>query len=600
MKSTAKSGASEQGDRTDTRESQSPKRPVFLALQGGGAKGVVHVGGLLAVEALYCDIRGVAGTSAGSIVAALVAAGYGADDLVNLETRTHIFESFGAKYGYHRPTDLFTRTGWFILKSVRNCSAAVGKAREQLNVATNRLTSSKICKRLRTYFPKQIPGVKARALVYKWFIRLLIALMAYFFITAFPTVTFVLLVMAVVLAVWIGNGITGVERVRKLIDKAIADKLTENGYPVSKNVTFADMDNARCVPLKIVATNVAYECLELFCLDRTPNVCVADAVAASICLPFIFRPWPVSFDRHSANAIEFIDGRFLDGGIVSNLPAWPFDEERLLDPSISTIALSIDAGVIDVTKHWMKGIAGTVVNGSGVIHTRAAGKIVTVPLKTKLGMLAFDVSADDVYDLVGKTAVDASTHLSTALVEGPALMREAAKAIQDWFFRELESATAEWHRGHPALVVRVAIAAERGAGVNTLSNVFTAGFENSHLDGDATRRAKGWLFDQALKTGQPSLHIIENGVPSHALDPGERIWNEVRWIACFPLSYVAPQNSRSRNCVVVVDSNVEIDFNISIAKEQLTLFLDRAFEFVTVYDEEIGLMKTVQGANTWL
>ena len=49
---------------------------AFVALEGGGAKGVLHVGALSALEREGIEIRGLAGTSAGAIVAALAAAGY--------------------------------------------------------------------------------------------------------------------------------------------------------------------------------------------------------------------------------------------------------------------------------------------------------------------------------------------------------------------------------------------------------------------------------------------------------------------------------------------------------------------------------------------
>jgi predicted acylesterase/phospholipase RssA len=70
--------------------------------------------------------------------------------------------------------------------------------------------------------------------------------------------------------------------------------------------------------LKIVSANLSRRSLHLFSPERTPDVPVADAVAASICLPIIFAPWRID------------KAAFVDGGIVSNLPAWPFDEEREL------------------------------------------------------------------------------------------------------------------------------------------------------------------------------------------------------------------------------------------------------------------------------
>ncbi len=52
------------------------KREIALALGGGGAKGHAHIGVLRVLEEAGYTVRAVAGTSAGSIVGALYAAGY--------------------------------------------------------------------------------------------------------------------------------------------------------------------------------------------------------------------------------------------------------------------------------------------------------------------------------------------------------------------------------------------------------------------------------------------------------------------------------------------------------------------------------------------
>ncbi len=54
---------------------------VLGLFEGGGAKGLAHVGGLKAAEERKVRFLGVAGSSAGAIVAALVAVGYTADEL---------------------------------------------------------------------------------------------------------------------------------------------------------------------------------------------------------------------------------------------------------------------------------------------------------------------------------------------------------------------------------------------------------------------------------------------------------------------------------------------------------------------------------------
>lgn len=100
-----------QGDET--------KPPIFLALQGGGAKGIVHIGAVNAIYDLDFAIQGVAGTSAGSIVAALVAAGYKPQEILNLDGEGNLFESFPPELGMRKPTDLFPPNGWRALKALR-------------------------------------------------------------------------------------------------------------------------------------------------------------------------------------------------------------------------------------------------------------------------------------------------------------------------------------------------------------------------------------------------------------------------------------------------------------------------------------------------
>ncbi len=76
------------------------KLAVSLALGGGGARGIAHLGVLRYLNAHDVTIKAVAGTSAGGIVAALMAAGYSADEM--LERFRHIDQS---KLYARRPGD---------------------------------------------------------------------------------------------------------------------------------------------------------------------------------------------------------------------------------------------------------------------------------------------------------------------------------------------------------------------------------------------------------------------------------------------------------------------------------------------------------------
>ncbi|WP_186168259.1 patatin-like phospholipase family protein [Burkholderia gladioli] len=107
--------------------STSPSNPpVFLVFQGGGARGIAHVGGLAAVNELDLDIAGVAGTSAGAIMAALVAARYRADQLLNPENGTHLLQTV-ADGQFRIATSLFSEEGWQRIRRLRDYGAIAGK-----------------------------------------------------------------------------------------------------------------------------------------------------------------------------------------------------------------------------------------------------------------------------------------------------------------------------------------------------------------------------------------------------------------------------------------------------------------------------------------
>lgn len=68
-------------------------REAYGVFEGGGVKGIALVGALKAAEELGFTFRAVAGTSAGAIVASLVAAGYKADELRSILTEKN-FKDF--------------------------------------------------------------------------------------------------------------------------------------------------------------------------------------------------------------------------------------------------------------------------------------------------------------------------------------------------------------------------------------------------------------------------------------------------------------------------------------------------------------------------
>ncbi|MFM9978086.1 MAG: patatin-like phospholipase family protein [Sphingomonadaceae bacterium] len=251
-----------------------PKRPAYLVFEGGGARGVAHVGALQAVEDSGYRIDGVAGTSAGALVAVLVALGFEAEDIIDPEDPyKNIITTLG-----QTPTGLLNERDWEQFQHLRNRGAWAFLMAALWGGVVNLATAPRVM-----------------GMIWRLIERS----------GHFSTV--------------------GIEAfVDTVIRKRLKDinEIAGLGREIPDRVTFAELANdwPTVIPLKIVATDVESGTLEIFTALRTPDVVVAEAVAASIAIPLVFRPAAIPSYRA---------GRFADGGLVSNLPIWSFTEEKL-------------------------------------------------------------------------------------------------------------------------------------------------------------------------------------------------------------------------------------------------------------------------------
>lgn len=98
--------------------------------------------------------------------------------------------------------------------------------------------------------------------------------------------------------------------------KWIEEKITRKGFAV--NATFADFNKAGMLDLNVFAADLNQHCLKHFSFGTTPNVCVAEAVRASMSIPLFFE----AFQFKNNNPDNHI---YVDGGIVFNYPLACFD-----------------------------------------------------------------------------------------------------------------------------------------------------------------------------------------------------------------------------------------------------------------------------------
>jgi len=263
---------------------------VFGVFEGGGAKGLAHVGALRATEQRGFRFRAVAGTSIGAMIAALIAAGFKSDDLFCV-----------------------TEAGEHGLLS-DNLELKFMDEIEYLRVLRLRAHVEALLRQpepgIRTYIWEHV----ASRLWFSWAVAVVAANLS-----ALP-----LAIHRKVLGdLWWEAGAVGTGRLRAWIDDTIRIKL---GLAAGTPVRFQDLP----IELRVVATDITRNGMQVFGRDRTPEIPVADAVAASMAYPLFFKP------------VEVDGAVYVDGGLASNGPAWVLDDLRdMADAKIPTFAFRL-------------------------------------------------------------------------------------------------------------------------------------------------------------------------------------------------------------------------------------------------------------------
>ncbi len=397
-----------------------PSHPIFAIFEGGGAKGVAHIGAVKAAETMGFTFVGLAGASAGAFVAAFIAAGFTANELFNPDRRgDHLLARDGKS-----PTDLLGPVAW------RFFGLAQGAPR--LAIVTLIIGS------MIGAFSAGPWGIVAGP--------------------AFTLTVFVLLFAPAV----VSRGWFSPARAEVWINEQLVSRLKQYHRQAGTtfsgaHVCFADLDPelnqslaGRVFPLKIIATDIDAGSMFVFGTKETPNVKVSEAVAASIAIPGVFRPARVP-SLVSAAAQQQNDPAkhaFADGGMVSNLPVWAFVEEKLAwekthpeRPRVPIVAFRLDEPAAkagdpaqSVTGSFWR-YAGAVLRSGIFGGQRKAQEFVEdlfiVSLQPQLGVLAFDASHGSVADAFETGRKDATAQISHELRLRPAAVEGELHRIAD-------------------------------------------------------------------------------------------------------------------------------------------------------------------------
>jgi NTE family protein len=517
-----------------------PQR-VFVALAGGGAKGLIHLGALRALEDRNVAFSGLAGTSAGAIVAALKAAGFSSREVLDPDGGPTLIDQLSAiDPDFTQATDIFGRIGWARVLLFRWAS-----------------THSWIVK----FFAVAL-GISVTA-------TLIIAGMT----RSTPIIVAALMLVAALAGLaffglrFLIGGLADIRRFHAALGTLLQRKL----YPAEPDriVTMADFGRDGRPTLKIVSANLTRRSLHLFSPARTPEVAVADAVAASICLPIIFEPWRIGVST------------FVDGGIVSNLPAWPFDEERELDPQALTIAVEIaDTSNAPIVGrfNWIPSAIRTALFGSGELNLRVSGQAEQLVLESSLNLLQFDLSVEQARQEVRDGEAAASVRLDKRLFRRPELYRNACEVTRGLTEDVIESAL-----GTSAKRVRVAIAIPDRDYHHSLRLRFSAGYE-AFVDEGMLVPIQGSVLGEAWRSRESRFELApfppELDLPGDANRLRRKLrWPKLAWQLCIPIS---DENGRSRLAVHIGgDAKLVADERLEVAVTEIENAVNEFFHLIT-------------------
>lgn len=366
------------------------ERPIFAIFEGGGAKGVAHIGALQAIQDNRLDIIGAAGTSAGALIAVMAAIGLEAADIMSADDpNSNILVRHGES-----PVSLLGLKAW--------------RQFERLQAQA-----------LRVLVPTAVAGGLAAFLTSP---RATLTAVGIFrrlgHFSADPIASFVDRVIRA--------------RLELIREEAALDR------EIPERITFGVLaDNwPTVVPLKIVVTDVDNGTLVILDARRTPDVIVAEAVAASISIPLVFKPAAIPSYR---------SGRFADGGLVSNLPIWGFSEEKLGyerqhfgQSPVPIVGFTLAGPEDDGDEYkpsgflqYLRRLIYAALQGSQGAANNFLDDVILVKLETALGMLEFDSTWETYRDAREAGRESADERLRYTLEVKPDRVRRELEKLRD-------------------------------------------------------------------------------------------------------------------------------------------------------------------------
>lgn len=142
----------------------------------------------------------------------------------------------------------------------------------------------------------------------------------------------------------------------------------------NRQILFRDLK----FPLTIIASDIKLHTVKVWNKKNTPNESVAKAVSCSCAIPGYFKP---------------VDDRYLDGGLLSNLPVSFFEDNFEDYSNILAFTLSYSGSQIQKNNvmNYIEDILSTITEGATSLQMSSQHNIFVVPVKTNMRLLDFDL-----------------------------------------------------------------------------------------------------------------------------------------------------------------------------------------------------------------
>lgn len=403
---------------------------AYAIFEGGGAKGIGHVGAVKALEDLDIQLLGVGGASAGSIVAALVAAGYTADEIVG--ERSNLFTALGTD-----PVQTVGRFDWLLLRLALWSSPMKAFVFSLASLVPFFLAWHLFASPLPAPAPALLWALTVPLIVTALLLLSSTLVWAPFRLVHHPAAGASPGLWRLLSRLGWFDGTAAVH----LLDRAFRAKI--GGAAL---VRMRDLVAANRLPLKLVATDIDRGRLLLVDAGE-PGAVVADAVVASMGIPFLFPPARI----RGLSALH-AGARFVDGGLLGNLPTFAFLADRRnvsrtegQSERIPILAFTLDAQAGDAVGQplgfggFLSRVLRTGIFGSQAQNAALVPGVIEIRLETGLDLLDFDISQERAFAVRERCRARAEAQLRSRLLDDPKERQADLEAIETMVAHRLDA-----------------------------------------------------------------------------------------------------------------------------------------------------------------